>query len=124
MRSRLLQWAAASALLTSSLISAKSMSTYFLYVGTYGKGIYGYRFSPDTGKLDPMGVVAEIAAPSFLTSDREHRHLYAVSEAAHGDGAVASFAINRDTGALTAINSLSSAGTLPCHLAVDDTGKI
>jgi 6-phosphogluconolactonase len=100
------------------------MSTYFLYVGTYDKGIYGYRFSPDTGKLDPMGVVAEISAPSFLTSDREHRHLYAVSEATHGDGAVASFAINRETGALTAINSLSSAGTSPCHLAVDHTGKM
>jgi 6-phosphogluconolactonase len=100
------------------------MSTYFLYVGTYDKGIYGYRFSPDTGKLDPMGVVAEISSPSFLTSDREHRHLYAVSEATHGDGAVASFAINRETGALTAINSLSSAGTSPCHLAVDHTGKM
>ncbi len=100
------------------------MSTYFLYVGTYDKGIYGYRFSPDTGKLDPMGVVAKMDAPSFLTSDREYRHLYAVGEATHGDGTVAGFAINRETGALTAINSLSSAGSSPCHLAVDHTGKL
>jgi 6-phosphogluconolactonase len=100
------------------------MSTYFLYVGTYEKGIYGYRFNADTGALDPMGVVAKIASPSFLASDREYRHLYAVSEAEQGDGAVASFAVNRETGALTAINSLSSAGTSPCHLAVDHTGKL
>jgi len=100
------------------------MSTYFLYVGTYDKGIYGYRFSPDTDKLDPMGVVAAIDAPSFLTSDHQHRHLYAVSEATHANGAVASFTINRQTGALTAINLLSSEGTSPCHLAVDHTGKL
>ena len=100
------------------------MSTYFLYVGTYGEGIYGYRFTPDSGKLDPMGVVAKIDAPSFLASDRDYRHLYAVSEATKADGTVAGFTINRETGALTAINSLSSAGTSPCHLAVDHTGKI
>jgi 6-phosphogluconolactonase len=100
------------------------MSTYFLYVGTYGEGIYGYRFSPDTGKLDPMGVVAKIAAPSFLTSGRDYRHLYAVSEATHGNGAVAGFSIDRETGALTEINSISSAGSSPCHLALDHTGKL
>jgi 6-phosphogluconolactonase len=100
------------------------MSTYFLYVGTYGEGIYGYRFSPDTGKLDPMGVVAKIAAPSFLTSGRDYRRLYAVSEATHGNGAVAGFDIDRETGALTEINSLSSAGSSPCHLALDHTGRL
>jgi 6-phosphogluconolactonase len=100
------------------------MSTYFLYVGTYGEGIYGYRYSPDTGKLDPMGVVAKIAAPSFLASDRDYRHLYAVSEATHGNGAVAGFSINRQTGALTELNSLSSEGTSPCHLVLDHSGKI
>ena len=124
MRSKLFLWVAAAALLTSTLISAKSMSTYFLYVGTYGEGIYGYRYSPDTGKLDPMGVVAKIAAPSFLASDRGYHNLYVVSEASHGNGAVAGFSINRGTGALTELNSLSSEGTSPCHLALDHTGKI
>ncbi len=128
MRSKLFFWAAASALLTSTFIctlsSAKPMSTYFLYVGTYGEGIYGYRYSPDSGKLDSLGVVGKIDAPSFLTSDRGFNRLYAVSEATHGDGAVAGFTINRETGALTEINSLSSAGTSPCHLALDHTGKI
>ena len=100
------------------------MSTYFLYVGTYGEGIYGYRYSPDTGQLDPMGVVVKIATPSFLTSDRGYHNLYAVSEATHGNGAVAGFSINRATGALTELNSLSSEGTSPCHLALDHTGKI
>ena len=100
------------------------MSTYFLYVGTYDKGIYGYRYHTDTGKLDSLGIVGEVGAPSFLASDRDYKHLYAVSEVEHGDGAVAGFAINRQTGALTALNSLSSKGTSPCHLAVDHTGKL
>jgi len=125
MRSKLFLWVAAAALLTSTLISAKSMSTYFLYVGTYGEGIYGYRYSPDTGKLDPMGVVAKIAAPSFLASDRGYHNLYVVSEASHGNGAVAGFSINRGTGALTAIpgSPFPLSGTEVYSLSTDSAGK-
>src|SRR5258708_4977913 len=130
MRLNLFRPAAAAALLTLTLISVQSMSgetytkNYFLYVGNYGKGIYADRFDADTAKLEPIGIAGEITAPSFLASDRDYRYLYAVSEAEHGGGTVGGFAINRETGALTALNSRPSAGTSPCHLAVDHTGKM
>jgi 6-phosphogluconolactonase len=40
------------------------------------------------------------------------------------DGAVAAFSIDRKTGALHFLNSASSNGVAPCHLAVDHTAKL
>src|SRR5437867_12518482 len=57
---------------------------YLVYVGTYtgpqSKGIYAYRFDASTGKLDPIGLVGELARPSFLAIHPNQRYLYAVSE--------------------------------------------
>ena len=98
---------------------------YFLYIGTYGKGIYAYKFDASTGKLDPLDLAAQMVSPSFLATDRNYKFLYAVSEVeGNNNGAVGAFAINRHSGALTTLNSVSSAGVAPCHLAVDHTGKM
>ena len=98
---------------------------YFVYVGTYGKGIYGYRFDAQTAKLDALGMVGEVVNPSFLATDHDYRFLYAASELeGKVNGAVASFAIDRKTGSLRFLNSASSAGEAPCHLAVDKTNKM
>ncbi|MGI8962229.1 MAG: lactonase family protein [Bryobacteraceae bacterium] len=98
---------------------------YFVYVGTYSKAIYAYRFDAKTGKLDAMGTVAEVVNPSFLTTDRDHRFLYAVSEVeSNANGGVAAFSIDRRKGSLKFLNSASSAGVAPCHLAVDKTAKM
>ncbi len=98
---------------------------YFVYVGTYGKGIDGYRFDAANAKLEPMGLVGEVINPSFVVSDHDYRYLYAVSELeGKVNGGVASFAIDRKTGALKFLNSVSSGGEAPCHLAVDHTGKM
>ena len=55
----------------------------FLYVGTYtehnSKGIYQYRFDEKNGSLTAMGLASEVASPSFLATDPEHRYLYTVS---------------------------------------------
>jgi 6-phosphogluconolactonase len=105
--------------------SETSHKDYFVYAGTYGKGIYAYRFDANGIKLEPLGLVGEVVNPSFLATDPSFRYLYAASEVAgKGDGAIAGFAINRKTGGLTFLNSRSSAGTSPCHLAVDHTGKM
>jgi 6-phosphogluconolactonase len=100
-------------------------TTYFVYVGTYSKGIYGYRFDAATGNLDAMGTVGELVNPSFLTTDRHYRFLYAVSEVeGNVNGGVAAFAIDRKKGSLKFLNSTSSSGIAPCHLALDQTGKM
>ncbi|MBV9761195.1 MAG: lactonase family protein [Acidobacteriaceae bacterium] len=98
---------------------------YFVYVGVYGKGIYGYRFHAADAKLEPMGLVGPVANPSFLATDREFKYLYAVSELdGKVIGGVAGFAIDRKNGSLEPLNSVPSAGEAPCHLAVDHTGKV
>ena len=98
---------------------------YFVYVGIYGKGVYGYRFHPDGPKLDELGLVGSITNPSFVITDRDYKYLYAVSELEGKEtGGVASFAIDRASGALSLLNHVPSAGVAPCHLALDHTGKM
>ena len=110
----------------------------FVYVGTYtdtpanGKGIYLYRYEARTGHLTALGVAAEVANPSFLATDPRNHFLYAVTErgsdpnvkGATSDQTVSSYSINPNTGALTLLNRVSSAGGMPCHLVVDQTGKM
>jgi 6-phosphogluconolactonase len=97
---------------------------YFIYVGTYGKGVYAYRFQPGA-KLQELGMVGPVTNPSFVTTDRDYKYLFAVSELeGKVNGAVASFAIDRSNGTLKPLNSVSSGGVAPCHLAVDHTGKM
>jgi 6-phosphogluconolactonase len=98
---------------------------YFVYVGTYGKGIYGYRFDAGTGKLDAMGLLGQVVNPSFLTTDKHFRFLYAVSEVeGKANGGVAAFSVDRKTGSLQFLNSTSSGGIAPCHLVVDGSAKM
>lgn len=104
---------------------ALARNGYFVYVGVYGKGIYGYRFHEADAKLEPLGLVGPVANPSFLATDRDYRFLYAVSELeGKAEGGVAGFAIDRTKGTLEPINSLPSGGVAPCHLAVDKTGRM
>jgi 6-phosphogluconolactonase len=106
---------------------------YLVYVGTYtnegskSKGIYAYRFDPDTGKLTSVGLAVETINPSFIVVHPNYRFLYAVNEV--GDykgqksGAVSAFSIDRATGKLTLLNEVASKGADPCYITVDKTGK-
>lgn len=105
--------------------SRATQTNYFLYVGVYGKGVYVYRYDANGGKLQPIGLAGEVENPSFLATDRDFRYLYAVSELeGKVDGGVAAFAIDRKTGALKLLNKTSSRGEAPCHLSVDETGRM
>jgi 6-phosphogluconolactonase len=100
-------------------------SDYFVYVGTYGKGVYAYRFHTAGAKLEELGMVGPVTNPSFVATDPEYKYLYAVSELeGKTNGGVASFAIDREKGTLRVLNNVPSAGVAPCHLAVDHTGKM
>lgn len=120
---------------TFSATPARHQHSYFVYVGTYtgadSKGIYGYRFDETTGRLEPMGIAAEVVNPSFVITDPAHRHLYAVTEmtgrgpnAYKDNGSISSFSIDPKTGSLKLLNKVSSGGGGPCHLVVDKLGKI
>jgi 6-phosphogluconolactonase len=105
---------------------------YIAYVGSYtrpnkSKGIYAWRFQPATGKLTPLGLVAETVSPSFLAVHPNHKFLYAVNEISNYEGkkagSVSSFAMDTKTGQLKLLNTVSSRGDGPCHLALDPSGK-
>ncbi|HXS97906.1 MAG TPA: lactonase family protein [Candidatus Limnocylindrales bacterium] len=98
---------------------------YLVYAGTYtnagSKGIYAWRFNSDNGKVTPIGVAAETASPSFLVEDASRSHIYAVNE--NQAGSVSAFSIDRKSGKLTLLNTVSTKGAGPCHLALDRTGR-
>ncbi|HWW13752.1 MAG TPA: lactonase family protein [Candidatus Dormibacteraeota bacterium] len=113
--------------------SAAPKQKYLVYVGTYteegskSKGIYAYRFDPETAELTSLGVAAETVNPSFLAVDPSHRFLYAVNEVGNyqgqKSGGVSAFAIDQATGKLTFLNEVASKGADPCYITVDKTGK-
>jgi 6-phosphogluconolactonase len=102
-----------------------------MYVGTYtgaqSKGIYAFRFDDSSGALTPLGLVAETPSPSFLTRSSDGRFVFAVNEISsfggERSGSVTSFAVDRATSKLTAINTESTRGAAPCHLMLDRTGR-
>src|SRR3984893_6539168 len=113
--------------------AAPAKHKYLVYVGTYteegskSKGIYAYRFDPDTAEITPIGLAAETINPSFLAGHPNHRFLYAVNEVGNykgqKSGAVSAFEIDHATGKLTLLNQVTSKGADPCYITVDKTGK-
>ena len=97
-----------------------------LYVGTYtsgkSEGIYVYRMDPATGALTRVSSIKSVN-PSFLTTDRSQRYLYAVNEvgeyAGKPGGGVSAFAIDPATGNLRLLNEQATQGADPCYLSID-----
>ncbi|MBV8864400.1 MAG: beta-propeller fold lactonase family protein, partial [Acidobacteriaceae bacterium] len=99
-------------------------SKYFIYIGTYGKGVYAFRYDAQAAAIEPIGLVGEVVNASWITTDRSFRYLYAVSELeGNAKGGVASFEIDRKTGKLNPLNQVGSEGVAPCYAAVDASGK-
>ncbi|MFN8940152.1 MAG: lactonase family protein [Acidobacteriota bacterium] len=123
---RLLIFLPALALLLAPLAALVSAAKpeYIIYVGTYtrqhSKGIYAYRYHPDSRQLTSLGLAAGTKNPSFLTIHPNRKYLYAVNE---GDASVSAFAIEGPNGQLRELNVVPSGGGVPCHLVVEKTGK-
>lgn len=100
------------------------------YIGTYttgkSEGIYIYSMDA-SGTLHPEGKATGIDNPTFLAIHPTRRYLYAVSEVrdyrGRHSGAVAAYAIDQRTGALSELNRQPSQGVGPCHVNVDATGR-
>ena len=109
------------------------------YVGTYnspqgpegskgnGQGIYLFQMDPSSGALTPREVIPDASNPSWLAFDPSRTHLYAGEEIfdykGGSSGSVSAFAIDRATGHLTLLNTVSSEGAGPAHLSVHPSGK-
>lgn len=110
----------------------------FAYVGAYTReapggggtlkatGISIFAFDAASGALTFQKTV-ESDNPSWLALHPTGRFLYAVNETddyqGQPSGAVVAYAVDAATGGLTALNTQSSEGLYPAHLAVDPSGR-
>ena len=120
-------------------MSENTVSEWLVYVGTYttgpfknwpatkSEGLYVYRMDASTGELVYSSHLKGVSNPTFLSIDKKHRTLYALSEIHEFEGkesgAVGAYTIDSTTGGLTLLNQQSSVGTGPCHLCLDKTEK-
>jgi 6-phosphogluconolactonase len=135
-RRRFLQSAAAAFAVS---VPARGAGAALAYVGTYsspqgpegskgyGKGIYLYQMNPSTGVLTRRELFANDANPSWLAFDPSRTHLYTANETGTYQGAssgsVSAYSIDRASGHLTLLNTVSSQGAGPAHLSVHPSGK-
>jgi 6-phosphogluconolactonase len=104
------------------------------FVGTYtelpgpganGQGIELFEADLRTGQLTHRGLAAKSRNPSWIALHPSGKYLYAVNEIADfqsNSGSVSAFAVDRSSGALRALNIVSSAGAGPAHLSIDASG--
>src|SRR5215469_11980989 len=106
---------------------ANRATALFAYVGAFttpqrkghGGGINVYRVDPASGTWTHEQLV-EIVNPSFLALDRQQRFLYSV----HADlDEVSAYAIDKESGHISALNRQSCGGKNAVHLSIDPTGR-
>jgi 6-phosphogluconolactonase len=113
---------------------AASPGRILAYVGTYsspqgtnrGQGIHVLEMIPSSGALVPRHIMKSDANPAWLAFNRDRTHLYSANEVATpatGSGTVSAYAVDRATGQLTLLNSVSSEGAGPAHLSIHPAGK-
>lgn len=97
------------------------------YVGTYsspqgpegskgrGEGIYLFEMNPATGALTRHGVTADTSNPAWLALNKSKTRLYAANELPNFSASVSAFSIDRPSGRLTLLNTVSSGGAGPAH---------
>jgi 6-phosphogluconolactonase len=104
-----------------------------MYVGSYTEngrrdGIFLVRMNSATGALQQVGAVDGGPNPSFLTLHPNGRMLYVVNETTETEGrptgAVGSYSIDADSGALTFFNEQASQGGAPCYVSTDRKGRV
>jgi len=109
------------------------------YVGTYsspqgpegakgrGQGIYVFEMNPASGALKQRELIPNDSNPSCLALRPTGDYLYSANEAntygETGSGSVSAYKVDRRSGHLTLLNSVSSEGAGPAHLSVHPAGK-
>ena len=93
----------------------------FLYIGTYHHGIHILEWERASGRFRFVGTATDLKNPSFLAFHPRHDILYAADEYATG-AQIAAFRLDAATGLLSHENSVETAGTGLCHLAVAPDG--
>lgn len=101
------------------ILAAASLYGEHVYIGSSVKGIYLADFDEKTGKLSAPAMVSDTIAPSYFAI-HDDRFLFTVNEV--DKGTVTGFSIDRSSGKLTPINTMSVKSAGPCYIAVDKAG--
>ena len=95
--------------------------------GASSKGIYAFQWDPAAGELKELGLAGESNNPTFIVLSPDGKYLYAANEIEEYEGektgSVSAFSVDRSVSKLTHLNIVSSAGTGPCHVSLDQTGR-
>jgi len=109
------------------------------YVGAYAgmqgpvgskaseQGIYLFHMNPATGVLSQRGHFANDSETAWLEIASSGTHMYAANIIANfqgtNSGSVSAFSIDRESGHLELLNTVSSQGASPAHVSVHPSGK-
>jgi 6-phosphogluconolactonase len=123
------------------LASANAANAARAYIGTYtpdpaearsaaqnhGEGIYLVDIDSATGAPSSPKLMAKTLSPSWITLSPDHKYLYAANEVAsygpNKTGSVTAYSIDKASGALKLLNTVSSEGAVPCYISVHSSGK-
>ncbi|MDR3718314.1 MAG: lactonase family protein [Bryobacteraceae bacterium] len=122
-----------------ALARASAGRKVLAYVGTYsspegpegskgnGQGIHVFEQDPSTGALRPREVIASGVNPSCLAPDASWTHLYSANETAtfqgEASGSVSAYSVDRESGHLSLLNTVSSRGAGATYVSVHPSGK-
>ncbi len=110
------------ALLLTYIFSMQAQEKIMMLVGTYtdggSKGIYTYTFNQKTGESEEMSSLA-IKNPSYLTTSRDGRLVYAVSETNDEKASLNTIRLDRNTGRMQITSSIPVKGADPCYVATN-----
>lgn len=92
-----------------------------------GRGIHLFEVDRTTGALSPRGVLEQGTSPSCLAINAAGTHMYSANETDKMEdgksGSVSSFAIDRSTGQISLLNTVSSGGAGPTYVSIHPSGR-
>jgi len=92
-----------------------------------GRGIHQFQVDRSSGALTPSSVYELGTSPNCVALNAAGTRLYSTNETdrvgPNNEGTVSAFAINRDDGQLTLLNTVPSGGAGPTHLSIHPSGK-
>ncbi len=92
-----------------------------------GRGIHLFQVDRVTGELSPSEVFEQATSPSCLAINAAGTRLYSANETDKMEdgqsGSISAFAINRDNGQLTLLNTVSSGGAGPTYVSIHPSGR-
>jgi len=124
--------------LAQSLLAGQGSESALAYIGTYsspqgpegsvghGRGIYLYEMNAQTGAFAQRDLFPTNSNPSWLAFNSDKTYLYSANEVATFDGSsgsITAWSVDRASGKLTELNTVSSEGAGPAHLSVHPSGR-